>query len=164
MKKYLLFSDTHGKNGALQCVLKKEAPLYGLIFCGDGEGLENILRNMPGCPAVIHMVAGNNDWYSSLPEEAVFTLGCHKAFLTHGQHYSIRRGLDTISQYAQAKECDTCFFGHIHRPVKDFSNGVLCVNPGSLSEPRQDPCIPTYAIITVDDKGETEIEIKYFRE
>lgn len=161
MKRYLLFSDTHGKTGNLEWVLRTEDPFYGVCFCGDGEGLENILRNLPGCPPVIHMVAGNNDWYSALPEDAVFPLGCHRVLMTHGHRFGIRRGLSVLGQYARLKECDLCFFGHSHRPCEEVCEGVLCVNPGSLSEPRQDPCLPSYMVITVADDGETEFELKY---
>lgn len=161
MKRYLLFSDTHGKNGNLEWVLRNEDPFYGLCFCGDGEGLENCLRNLPGCPPVIHMVAGNNDWHTTLPEEAVFPLGAHKVFLSHGPRFGIRRSLEIISRYAALKGCDLCFFGHTHIPRKEMCGSVLCVNPGSLSEPRQDPAIPTYMVVTVSDSGDLEFELKY---
>ena len=161
MKRYLLFSDTHGKTGNLEWVLRTEDPFYGLCFCGDGEGLENILRNLPGCPPVIHMVAGNNDWTSLLPEEAVFSLGTHRVFMTHGHRFGIRRSLEILSETAREKACDLCFFGHSHRPYMEICGGVYCVNPGSLSEPRQDPCLPSYIVITVDDHGEIAFEQKY---
>lgn len=160
-KKYLLCSDVHGKFGNLEWVLANEGPFYGLIFCGDGEGLENILRNLPGCPPILHMVAGNNDWYSDLPDDAVFPLGCHMVFLTHGHRHGIRRGLGILSQYARERGCDVCFYGHTHVAHEEICAGVLCMNPGSLSEPRGDIGLPAYAVLTVGENGEAAFEQKY---
>ena len=160
-KKYLIFSDVHGKFGNLEWVLKNEDPFYGAVFCGDGEGLCDVLRNMTGCPPEIHMVSGNCDWVTGLPEEAVFRIGRHQAFLTHGNRFAVRRGCDIISRAAQEKGCDLCFFGHTHVPLLKICGEVLCVNPGSLSEPRGDVALPSYVIAEVAEDGEIRFTIKY---
>ena len=161
-KRYLLFSDTHGRNHGLANILKNRGPFDGVIFCGDGQGLENELRTLPGCPPVIHMVSGNCDFYSDLPEDAVFSLGSHRIFLTHGHKYFVSRNMDVISDYALKNNCDICFFGHIHKPFQEIVNGVLCVNPGSLSSPRQDPAIPTWMLIEETD-GELTFSLQYLK-
>lgn len=158
-KRYLLFSDTHGRNAAAEHVLRSFGPFDGAFFCGDGEGLENVLQSMPGCPAELFMVAGNCDHYTSLHEDAVFPLGGHKVFLTHGHKYAIRRDLATLASFAEKNGCDLCFFGHTHIPADETVNGVRCLNPGSLGLPRQDPVFPTFVILTLEDDGSVSAEL-----
>ena len=158
-KRYLLFSDTHGRNTAVEHVLTTYGPFDGAVFCGDGEGLENILQSMPGCPAELFMVAGNCDHYTTLAEDAVFPLGKHKVFLTHGHKYALRRDRTTLAAFAEKNGCDLCFFGHTHIPADETINGVRCINPGSLGLPRQEPAFPTFVILTITDEGEAIPEL-----
>ena len=158
-KRYLLFYDTHGRNVAVRHVLQTYGPFDGAIFCGDGEGLENVLQSMPGCPAELFMVAGNCDHYTTLAEDAVFPLGKQKAFLTHGHKYALRRDLATLAAFAGKNGCGLCFFGHTHIPADETINGVRCINPGSLGLPRQEPEIPTFVILTAEDDGTIATEL-----
>lgn len=157
-KRFLLFSDTHGRNAVVAYVLKTHGPFDGAVFCGDGQGLENELRNMPGCPAEIFMVAGNCDYYTTLNEDAVFPLGNHKVFLTHGSKYALRRDLNTLASFAEKNGCDLCFFGHTHIPADETVHGVRCINPGSLGLPRQEPAFPAFVILAVEEDGNITAE------
>lgn len=159
-KKYLLVSDTHGRNELLERIFREEGPFYGFIFCGDGEGLENGLWNIPGCPPEIHMVKGNNDWGSGLASECVIKLGRYRVYMTHGHSFGVRRGLDSLSSRASEKNCDMCFFGHTHVPCMENLGGILLVNPGSLTCPRQNSREPSYVIITEDETGELDFTFR----
>ena len=159
-KRYLLVSDTHGRNELLERIFRKEGLFYGLIFCGDGEGLEKEIWSIPGCPAELHMVKGNNDWGSELLYECVLKLGKYRIFLTHGHQYRVRTGLMSLSYRASEKMCDMCFFGHTHVPQMENMGGVLLVNPGSLTYPRQPDRKPSYVVITVDGDGELDFTFR----
>ena len=52
-------------------------------------------------------------------------------------------------------------FGHTHRPLIDYSKGIIALNPGSLSYPRQEGKRPSYMIMELDKKGEAHFEIVY---
>ena len=53
------------------------------------------------------------------------------------------------------------FFGHTHKPVAKYVDGVYLFNPGSLSYPRQEGRRPSYLVITLKDSGDVAFEIKY---
>jgi len=150
-RRYLLASDTHGNTQYLENVLRAFS-FDGLIFCGDGEGLENGLAYLPGCPAEIYMVRGNNDWNPGLANDIVIPLGDRKAFVTHGHRYRLYEGIDALGTAAMARTCEFCIFGHVHRPVCRRYGSVVFLNPGSLAEPRQEDRIPTCAILETEGK------------
>jgi len=148
-QRILLASDTHGKNEYLEKVLKAYQ-FDMLIFCGDGEGLEKDLEFLPGCPPEISMVSGNNDFNRALAGELVVNVGNRKAFVTHGHRYRLYEGPEYLGLAARGRECSLCLYGHVHRPVCAESGGILFINPGSLSEPRQEGHVPTCAILDTD--------------
>ena len=65
--KILIISDTHRKHDNLLKVLERECPVDLLIHLGDAEGYEDYIAEQAGCP--VEVVAGNNDFFSSLPRE-----------------------------------------------------------------------------------------------
>ena len=72
----LIVSDTHGKNGNLEKVLRLVAPLDLVFHLGDLEGSEGYIENIAPCP--VHMVSGNNDFFTSVPAEKIVVIGRHK--------------------------------------------------------------------------------------
>ena len=73
--KILVVSDTHRKNDNYFDILKKEKPDL-VIHCGDAEGSEYALTESAKCP--VKIVLGNNDFFSDLPRELEFEVGCTK--------------------------------------------------------------------------------------
>src|SRR5699024_12389773 len=63
----LIVSDTHKAHGNLERVLEKEGPVDMMIHLGDVEGIADYIEALAGCP--VHMVSGNNDFFSHLPWE-----------------------------------------------------------------------------------------------
>lgn len=159
MHKYLVVSDTHGRDNNFYDVLDLEEPLDGIIHCGDFEGSEGKFAIAANCP--VYFVAGNNDFFSDLNRELEFTFDGHKAFLTHGHNYMVSMDLDYIRSEGIARGAEVVFFGHTHKPVAKTMGGVYLFNPGSLSYPRQDGRRPSYIILTTDDSDIINYEIKY---
>lgn len=145
--KVLIVSDTHRKNDNYFKILQMHKPDM-IIHCGDAEGSEYALTQAADCP--VHIVMGNNDFFSDLPKELELKIGKYKAWVTHGHNYYVSMGNEIIKEEAVARGMDIVFYGHTHRPVVDMSGGVIAVNPGSLSYPRQEGRIPTYAIMEID--------------
>ena len=52
-------------------------------------------------------------------------------------------------------------FGHTHVPCVEEQEGILFVNPGSLTYPRQEGHKSSYAIMEISDSGEIHVEIEY---
>lgn len=157
--KILIVSDTHGRDANLETVVMQEAPFDLLIHCGDVEGKEFFIEALAEGPCCI--VGGNNDFYSDLPSEEVVMLGKKRALVTHGHYYSVSRDYDYLVERAREKECEIALFGHIHRPVLEEYEGILLVNPGSLSFPRQKGRMPSYAVMRVDTLNEIHVDIQY---
>lgn len=156
MVQILIASDSHGYQERLLDLLKQER-FDALFFCGDGEGLEDVLLSAAGCPAVTSMVKGNNDFGSCLRNEVVISFGGHRFFMTHGHRYRLYAGTGLLTEAARENNCDICLFGHTHRPYAALKDGIWLINPGSVSEPRQEGRIPTCAVLTIDNSGSAEI-------
>lgn len=52
-------------------------------------------------------------------------------------------------------------YGHSHKPVVDESDGVIAVNPGSLSYPRQYDRKPSYIMMELGSDGKAHFDIRY---
>ena len=159
--KILIVSDTHGRDWGLEEAIEKEAPFDMLVHCGDVEGREFYVEAMAGCPCCI--VAGNNDFFSDLPREDEFKVAGKRVFVTHGHYYGIYGGTDGIIQAAKNRGCEIVLYGHTHLPEIKEENGILAVNPGSLTLPRQSGGKKSYAVMTTDGRGSIKVVLKYLK-
>ena len=155
----LIVSDTHGNDRNFERVMMRTYPVDMIFHLGDLEGSEIYFEDI--CPCPIHMVSGNNDFFSPAPPEQVVEIEGHRIFMTHGHRYSVAYGLEKIKEAAKARQCDLAFFGHTHRPMIDEDDEVIVVNPGSLTYPRQMDRKASYVIMEVDSDGNTKFAINY---
>lgn len=156
--KILIVSDTHRRDGNLTGVLDMVGTPDMLIHCGDVEGSEDFIRSIAGCP--VHMVAGNNDFFTDLKKEEEFYIGDYKVWLTHGHNYYVSMGTEFIREEAKSRGVDIVMFGHTHRPYLEQGK-VTVLNPGSLSYPRQEGRRPSYILMELDAKGRTHYHTNY---
>lgn len=159
--KVLIVSDTHRQNKNLFEVIKKVGPIDLLIHLGDAEGSEDIIAMEANCP--VEMVAGNNDFFSDLDREKEIMIGKYRVLLTHGHFYYVSVGTENIKTEAISRQFDIVMFGHTHRPLLEIEDNIIALNPGSLSYPRQDKRIPTYAIMELDKNGEAHFTINEYK-
>lgn len=157
--KVLIVSDTHKHHENLIRVLEREQNLDLMIHLGDAEGYEDDIADMAGCP--LEIVAGNNDFFSTLPREKVLQIGKYKVLITHGHYYYVSSGVEDIIRDAAGRGMDVVMFGHTHRPLIECMKGVIALNPGSLTYPRQEGKKPSYALMEIDKKGEAHFAIEY---
>ncbi len=156
----LVISDTHGRDTLLGRVLSEiggEPDM--LVHCGDIEGHEAFYRKAVRCP--VRMVSGNNDYFSNMPREIQFEAGPHRVLLTHGHSYRVSLGLDYLVDEALARGVDVVMFGHTHRPLIEDFGGLMLINPGSLTYPRQENRRPSFIVMDTDENGKTEYNIHY---
>lgn len=159
--KILIVSDTHKKNDNYFKVLEMHKPDM-VIHCGDAEGSEYALTKAADCP--VHIVLGNNDFFSELPRELELEIEGYKVWVTHGHNYYVSMGNEILKREAIARGMDIVMYGHTHRPVVDRDDDIIAVNPGSLSYPRQEGHLPSYAIMETDRFGEVHFTIAYLRD
>lgn len=157
--KILVVSDTHGHEKNLEKVLEKVGPIDQFIHLGDVEGHEDYIEALAGCP--VHMVAGNNDFFSSLPREEEFWIGKFHVLITHGHYYGVSVGTSRLEEEAVSRKIDIVMYGHTHRPEIYIGDKATILNPGSLSYPRQWGRKPSYLLMEIDREGEAHYTVNY---
>ena len=86
----LIVSDTHRRDGNLIEVMEKTAPVDMMIHLGDTEGSEAYFRDwLKNDLCVIHVVRGNNDFFSHTESEKEISIGKYRALLCHGHMYGV---------------------------------------------------------------------------
>lgn len=157
--KVLIVSDTHGRDSKLEEAVMRETPFDMLIHCGDVEGREFYIEALAECPCCI--IAGNNDFFSDLEREEEIELAGKKTLVTHGHYYGVSMDITGVLDEAKARDCQIVLFGHTHKPVIAEKDGILAVNPGSLSYPRQEGRKPSYAVMEVSHGEKPQVTIHY---
>ena len=155
----LIVSDTHGNLRGFEQAVKQAGIFDMLLHLGDVEGDEDYIESIVECP--VYIVAGNNDFYSDLPEEILVAIGNYKVFMSHGHGYYVSRNTRRLKQRALEKGANIAMYGHTHRPDIDESDGIITINPGSLTYPRQEGRRPSYIIMTIAENSEIELELHY---
>ena len=156
--KILIVSDTHRDNRNFMKVMEREENVDMLIHCGDIEGSEYLYEQ--AIDGDVHMVSGNNDFFSSLPDEEEFDIGRYRVLLTHGHTYRVSMGNEILKSEAVSRGAHIVIYGHTHRPVIEYDKDIIAINPGSLTYPRQDGRHPTYIVMMIDDQGEASFKLK----
>ena len=162
MTKLLVLSDSHGGRAAIERVLLKEnANIDALVFLGDGlRDLEQALTPYPRLRA--YSVAGNCDYGALEPMDGLAAFDQTIMFYTHGHMYGVSFELETIKEEARARKADIVMFGHTHKPHLEYcEDGLVVLNPGSLSYPRQDGRKPSYMLMELDRNGEAHYTVCY---
>jgi len=155
-KKVLVISDTHGRTKYLEKILPLVQPLDQLIHLGDVANDVDYIEVIAKCPCCF--VAGNNDFYSTLPRERLIKLNNVPIFLTHGHYYYVNARKDILRSAAVQRGAKIVLFGHTHVPYLEEEDGILVANPGSLSLPRQEDRAPTYLLLFIGEDGNFRAE------
>lgn len=157
--KVLIVSDTHKSHRNLEKVLELVGDIDMLIHLGDVEGAEDYISALVDCP--VHMVGGNNDFFSGLPGEEELFIGGHHVFITHGHYYYVGMDEERLKKEARGRGADIVMYGHTHRPAFTEEEGLITLNPGSIAYPRQMGRKPSYMIMEIDEKGVAHFETKF---
>ena len=157
--KILIVSDTHGNLRNFEKVLECEKDIGMMLHLGDVEKDEDYLETVMECP--VYIVAGNNDFFSDLPNEIVVQIGKYRVFMTHGHGYYVSAHTRRLKEAARSRRADIVVYGHTHRPNIDMTDDVIAVNPGSISYPRQEGRRGTYIIMEVTENSDAKFTLKY---
>lgn len=131
--KVVILSDTHGRLHALEPIVLREKP-DALIHLGDHfEDSFSVEALFPGLP--VYAVCGNNDEPLG-PYHRVVAFGKTRIFLTHGHLFSLHKGIGRLASEARKNGCQAALFGHTHTALMRVHKGILVLNPGSVSLPR----------------------------
>ncbi len=145
MANYLIFSDLHGERRSLELLLEQiDLNEIDLFVCAGDIGMERVQDLVAPLPLLL--VRGNCDFHRPAPPRyALANFGERSLFVTHGH---IIRSWEE-APYPLTQE-DLFISGHTHvASLSHPSGGPICLNPGSLSSPR-DYSPPSYALLRSD--------------
>ncbi len=145
-------SDTHRSNKYIEIIKNMISEADVLLHLGDNvDDGEELGKNFNGDT---YIVAGNCDFTRKYPKERVLEFNNKKIFMTHGDLYGVKMGLNNIYYKGMELQADVVVFGHSHMSGIELSNGMTLMNPGSPSLPRLGK--GSIGFIEIDDKGNIE--------
>lgn len=142
-----VISDSHGSISGAKRAIQKMGNVDLLVhlgdYCRDADRISKEIKRD------IIYVKGNCDFNSNIETDRLIEVGGKKIFLTHGHKYNVKYDYMDLCLHAEEIGADAVLFGHTHSADVFERNGIIFVNPGSVSRPRNG--IETYGIITVED-------------
>ena len=147
MSKIAIVSDSHGDIENIALFRDRLAGVDALYHLGDHAEDAIPLSQKLNCGFV--SVHGNCDPFSDAPERYVVEWHGRRILLLHGHTVF---GRQHLFYAARQENCDAVLFGHSHVASIETYEGVLMVNPGSLSRPRGGKG-PSMALLTLTDEA-----------
>jgi len=155
--KIIVLGDTHGILSKAEKALKRENDCELILHTGDFFADAQRLSNRCGIPFL--GVIGNCDRYDfrlKEPRESLFELAGKRLLLLHGHEQKVKTGLLSLLLKGKEQEADIVIFGHTHRAEAIMEEGILLLNPGSISLPRDGA--PSYALLKLGEELNWEIK------
>ena len=126
-----VISESHGNKTSISKIKKKISNAEVLLFLGDGENdLKEITEDFTG---EVYAVRGNCDFEGKYPEERIIEIKGKKIFMCHGHRYGVKYGYNSIYYRGKEVGADIVLFGHSHLPIIEECDGLILMNPGSIS-------------------------------
>lgn len=142
----LIISDTHGRVSIAERVIESlKSSIDMIIHCGDVVNDAKKIKEKYNIP--IEYVRGNCDFDLETPSEKVIELAGKCIMITHGHNYGVKYTKTNLYYAAEEKKADIVIFGHTHIAEIEEAYGILYINPGSISLPRNG--INSYAILSI---------------
>lgn len=148
--KILVLSDTHGETDKAEDVIKSCNDIDLIIHLGDYfRDAEKISSMFPKIP--VEYIYGNSDFMiGNVPAEKILEYSGKRILITHGHRYSVKWDYGKLYKKAEELKVDMILFGHTHIADMEEKENFILLNPGSISDPRDDSG-ESYAIIEIDD-------------
>lgn len=158
--RYLVLSDTHGNTPDASKVIEHwKGMIDGVWHLGDNaRDLQFLEREYAlSLQLAFAGVNGNCDMPGSTPYKRLFDVEDRRVLMCHGHLYHVGMGLGTIQKKARDMGATIVLFGHTHVPYYAEENGILFLNPGSLTSPRGGSS-KSYALLEID-KGKAAVSL-----
>lgn len=157
MSEIAVISDSHGYTDNIRRFLPRLGQVDALYHLGDHADDAPFLAAALNCGYVA--VRGNCDPFSDAPLRYTVEWHGKRILLLHGHTVSGRLSLVYAAREANA---DAVLFGHSHVPSIETVDGILLINPGSLSRPRTIKG-PSIALLTLTDE-KIDAQILYLKQ
>ncbi len=153
--KIAIISDTHGYVQGCIDALNKIDGIDMIIHLGDYT--KDVKEIKEVFNTTIVNVKGNCDPYDfNTPDDNIIEIKGKRIFMTHGDLYRVKHGLNDIYYKAKELNADVALFGHSHTSTLVEYDGILLLNPGSPTLPRAGTS-KSIGLLHIDDneiKGE----------
>lgn len=156
--KCLVFSDSHGTSAGMKRALRMHPDAEVVFFLGDGlSDFEELINDRSRAYIAVR---GNCDSSGILGDSMIkktdsITLLGHRIFLTHGDLYGVKYGLDGIKRLAVDHNADLVLFGHTHTMLEKYipteEGGYYLFNPGSIGGGFRSRC--SFGVINLTEQG-----------
>lgn len=133
-----------------------------IIHAGDLVDL-SVLAQLKTICGNVKAVWGNMDPQEvrkKLPEKELIKIGSHKIGVMHG-YGPAERLLDTVSAAFKGDGADIIIFGHSHQSLNKKKDGILFLNPGSLTDTILSK-YNSYGVLEIDEKSQ-KVEAKIIK-
>ena len=129
----LVVSDIHGHASALRSALLQQPQAETVIFLGDGvTDWERESAALLGRRTLA--VRGNCDWSApGYPDQGLDEIAGVRVFYTHGHRYGVKSGTECLVRVAAEQGAAVVLYGHTHRAVAEYRDGVHLLCPGALA-------------------------------
>lgn len=152
-------SDTHR---AIKYInLAKELIKSADILIHLGDNIDDVEIIKSGFKGEVYAVAGNCDYSGKYPKEAIIEVNGRKIFFTHGDLYGVKHSMNNIYYRGKELDVDIVLFGHTHQQVIEEKNGIILMNPGSISLPKFKGRY--IGFIDINDEGNIDTYLKEIR-
>lgn len=142
VKTFVILSDSHGHRERVEKLRALFAENDYIVHLGDGRGdMRDFAREYP---EKIYAASGNCDRAEGC-DEGVIEAEKLSVFYCHGHKYGVKSTLARLAARAKEKGCEIALYGHTHSAEIREVDGVLCINPGSLSSFTQ----PSYCYLVL---------------
>lgn len=160
--KAIIFSDSHGNiKNIIMAIEKFKDKIDIIIHLGDYiTDTEKIKDIFPQIELI--GISGNNDFSSVSSHKSLEILG-NKIFMTHGHEYNVYFGIERLFYKAIEINANIVLYGHTHKYFSLEEDGILILNPGSISCPRGG-IICTFAILDIEEGHVTHKFFGFFGE
>ena len=145
MTRILVVSDSHGDEWKLRAALQKEPTAEIIFHLGDGAREAESISRL-NSTKFFHTVCGNCDWGSNLPESVIDEIEGKRIYACHGHAHLVKYGISDLLSAAKAQNCSIALYGHTHKAVTDYRDGLYIMNPGSIRS-------GDYGAIDITEKG-----------
>lgn len=151
-----ILSDTHGDKLQMDKAISYLKKCDLIIHAGDNFSDSKYIYNETKINIIA--VKGNCD-FEQVEDELLFEVENKNIFLCHGDRYNVSYGIEDISKKAKYIGADIAIFGHTHTPLNINKDGILYINPGSISLPRK----VSYKSFVIMHINNTDVSIEEIR-
>ena len=144
----LVVSDSHGDGFSLRRAIDAQPTARAVFHLGDGVREAGEMEKLYP-DRTFYMVRGNCDFAagSLYPEVGMTELEGRRIVYLHGYTHRVKSGMEAVIGLARQRQADILLFGHTHRALSTYEDGLYILNPGSVARSG------TYGVVDITPAG-----------